>query len=310
MKLVFLDTVTLGNVPNLNAFEKYGDYTSYEQTTPEQTVERCKGMDIVITNKVIFNKEVIEQLPDLKMIALTATGMNNIDLDFATEKGIVVKNAANYSTESVAQTTFSMVLQLVNRINYYDNYVKSGKYSRQSVFTHIAEGFWQLKGKNYGIIGLGNIGRRVAKIAEAFECNISYYSTSGKNSTSDYTRLELDELLRTSDIVSIHSPLNQNTRSLIGYNEICKMKSSAIIVNAGRGGIVVEKELAKALNENVIAGAATDVFEVEPTDQNNPLLNIKDPDKIILTPHIAWASIEARTLLVEISCKNIENFIV
>jgi lactate dehydrogenase-like 2-hydroxyacid dehydrogenase len=309
MKIVFLDAITVGNVQNLHLFDELGDYTQYQRTKPDQTIERCENAEIIITNKVVFNREILDQLPQIKMIAVTATGLNNVDLEYAAEKGIVVKNVADYSTESVAQSTFAMILSMVNRVQYYDQYVKSGEYAKQPVFTHIADGFWELKGKRFGIIGMGNIGRRVAAIAQVFGCEVVYFSTSGKNNQQPYKQLKLSELIESSNIVSIHAPLNKNTKDLIAANELREMKKDAILVNAGRGGIVNEKALSEAIDHDEIAGACLDVFSVEPMEADNPLNNILKKEKVIFAPHTAWASIEARTLLVEKTCKNIRDFI-
>ncbi len=309
MKIIFLDTKTMGDIPNLKTVEDFGSLTLYEQSLPEQVTERIKGHDIVITNKVKLDKKIIAASPDLKLICIAATGTNNVDLDFAREKGIPVKNARDYSTHSVAEVTFTLILSLLTQIHYYDEFVKSGKYSRHDIFTHIGRPFWQLFGKQLGIIGLGNIGSHTARIAEGFGMKVTYYSSSGKKRHPSYPLMELDELLRTSDIVSIHSPLNEKTRNLLGYEQLQKMKPTALLINTGRGGIVKEKDLVKALNENLIRGAALDVFEQEPMSPDNPLLEVRDKDKMILTPHIAWASLEARTHLMEIVYQNIKSFV-
>ncbi|MDP4186834.1 MAG: D-2-hydroxyacid dehydrogenase [Bacteroidota bacterium] len=308
MNIVFLDTLTLGNVPNLHILKRFGEIDFYETTSASEVVDRCRGKEIVITNKVIFDKARLSLLPELKLICLTATGMNNVDLDYARERNIVVKNVAGYSTESVAQTTFAMLLYLLNHLRFYDDYVRSGEFSKSSIFTHIGEGFWQLKGKQFGIIGLGTIGKRVALIAQSFGCKVVYYSTSGKNNNSSYQRLSLEELLKTSEVVSIHAPLNKNTLGLLSYDYLKLMKPSAILINVGRGGIVNENDLAKALDAEIIAGAALDVLHQEPVAAENPLLKIKNKDKLLITPHIAWASVEARTLLVEKVAENIRIF--
>lgn len=309
MKIVFLDTKTMGEVPNLASLKKFGTVTFYQTTTPDETLARVQNQDIVITNKVELGKAILEKCTSLKLVCVAATGMNNIDLATAREKGIVVKNVADYSTNSVAQLTFALLFQLINQISYFDNYVKSGAYAQSDIFTHLEPAFREISGKQMGIIGLGNIGRQVAHIAMAFGARVVYFSASGKNHNPDYERLELKEFLETSDIVSIHAPLNEYTRNLIRYSRLQQMKRSALLVNVGRGGIVPEADLARALNENLIAGAAVDVFEVEPINADNPLLQIREPGKLVLTPHIAWASIEARTLLLEKVCQNIQQFL-
>ncbi len=309
LNIVFLDALTLGNVEAIEKIEKLGKFTSYETTLPEQRIERIKGNNVVITNKVVIDREVIEACPEIELICISATGINNIDLECAAEKGIPVKNVAGYSTDSVAQTTFSMLLYLLNQLRYFDDYVKSGEYCNSPVFTNHGREFWELKDKHFGIIGLGTIGKKVAQIAEAFGANISYYSTSGKNTSAPYPRLSLEELLKTSDIISIHCPLNEQTENLIGYTELQKMKPTSVLLNVGRGKIVNEVELAKALNENLIAAAGLDVLEFEPIKNDNPLLHLNCPDKLLITPHIAWVSKEARTTLVNGIFENIVTWI-
>ena len=224
MKIAFLDTKTMGDVPNLNIFKEFGEVKFYPLTSPADTLDRLKSIDIAITCKVVIDKPLMQLLPHLKLICVAATGTNNIDLSHAKENGIVVKNVSGYSTNSVAQATFSLILALLNHNSYFDNYVKSGEYAMNDMFTHIDKTVSELYGKQFGIIGLGNIGKRVAEIANAFGCKICYYSTSGKNKNNKYDRVELDHLLKISDIVSIHCPLNESTRNLISYEKLKLMK--------------------------------------------------------------------------------------
>jgi len=308
MNIVFLDKRTVGDVANLNLLYKLGDLTVYDTTLPEQVIERAEGKEIIITNKVRINREILDSLPGLKLVCVAATGMNNIDTDYARKKGVVVKNVVAYSTDSVAQVTFAMLLFLLNRIDYYDTYVKSGSYAKSDLFTHHGPVFWELAGKRMGILGLGNIGRRVARIAEGFGMEVVFYSTTGRNNNIHYKRFDLKTLLKTSDVVSIHAPLNEDTRDLITYDKLKLMRSCAIILNAGRGGIINEADLARALNDNIIAAAGIDVFTDEPVKPDNPLLKVIDREKIIFTPHIAWASREARERLIEKIAGNIESF--
>lgn len=310
MHIVFLDTKTVGETDNLNELNELGDVTFYPMTTSEQTAERIKKADIIITNKVVLDGPLIRSATQLKLICIAATGMNNVDLEAAENLGISVMNVSGYAANSVAQTTFAMILQLLQGIPFYDHYVKSGEYSKSDIFTNLDRPFWELNGKRFGIIGMGIIGRKVATVAEAFGCEVVYFSTSGKNSGQPYPQLSLRELLKTSDIVSIHAPLNQNTEKLIGYAEISAMKDHALLINTGRGGIVVESELAKALDENLIAGAALDVFEKEPIPSDTPLLKVKQSEKLILIPHIAWASKEARRELINGVIRNIKSLTV
>ena len=309
MKLVFLDTKTIGTIPNQQLLDQFGEVSYYSTTQHDQTWERIRHADVIITNKVVINQEMIERAENLKLICVAATGTNNIDKTAALKAGIPVKNVSDYSTNSVAQGTFALLLQLMNKVSYFDLYVKQGHYSNSDIFTHFGRPIWELTGKRFGILGLGNIGRQVAKIAIAFGTEVVYYSASGKNTQQPYQRLELDEFLRTADIISIHAPLNELTQNLINYDRIKLMKKSAILLNAGRGGIINEADLTRALNEDLIAGAGIDVYSKEPILPDNPLLQVKNPEKIVLTPHVTWASIESRTLLMEKVCQNIEEFI-
>jgi glycerate dehydrogenase len=309
MKIVFLDVKTVGDVPNLHLFEQFGEVVYYQTTSPEQTLERINGADIVIINKVVLNEKAIEGASNLKLICVSATGTNNVDKAAAFKRGIPVKNVSDYSSASVAQGTYALLLQLLNNIPYFDAYVKSGAYAQSDIFTHLEKSFWELNGKRFGIIGLGNIGRKVAKIAEAFGAEVVYYSASGQSYLQPYERLNLEDLLGTSDVISIHAPLNEYTFNLITYDRLLKMKRSAILINAGRGGIVNEADLARALDDGVIAGAGVDVFEKEPISLENPLLHIKHKERLATTPHSIWASIESRTALIEKVALNIKQFI-
>jgi glycerate dehydrogenase len=308
-KIVFLDQETIGKVDNMKLLSKLGNLVVFESTEPDQVVERCKGNEIVIVNKVQMTEAIMKQLPELKLICVAATGVNNVDLNYTGNNGIEVKNVAGYSTDSVAQLTFTMLLYLVNKPYYYDSYVKSGAYSRSASFTHHDQPFWELKGKRMGIIGLGTIGRQVARIAESFGMEVIFYSTSGRNNHISYKRFELDDLLKSSDVVSIHAPLNSQTRNLITYDKMKLMRPCAILLNLGRGGIINEKNLARALNENVIGAAGIDVMEQEPINADNPMLKLFDKEKILITPHMAWASKESRELLLEKIARNIEIYL-
>lgn len=306
-KIVVLDAITLGNV-DFDKLREFGEVILYDKTKAEDVEERIKDASIILTNKVVLNKDNLKDAEKLEIICETATGFNNIDVEYAKSKNIAVTNVAGYSTPTVAQHTFATLLHLYDKIGYYDEFVKSGEYSKSGMFTNLDRPFNDIEGKTWGIIGLGNIGKRVAKIAEAFGAKVVYYSTSGKNNNSDYKRVELDELLSESDIISIHSPLNKNTEGLFNYDNLKKMKKTSVLINMGRGPIVVEEDLAKAIDENIISGAALDVFSVEPMPENSPLLKIKNKEKIVMTPHIAWASIEARERLFNDLIENIKAF--
>lgn len=307
--IVFLDAFSLGGA-DLSRITKLGNYTEYQTSTPDDVVDRCKDADIVITNKVPISAEAMDALPHLKLICVAATGMNNIDLPAAKERGIIVRNAVGYSTETVAETTIGDAIALLRQVAYYDNYVKSGEYAASPLWINFDRKLYSLSGKNWGIIGLGNIGRRVAHLAEAFDCSVAYYSTSGVSREERYEQKSLDELLRWADILSIHCPLSEKTRGLIGKDELQKMKPSAILINVARGGIVDESALADALNNNVIAGAGIDTYSIEPMKADNPLLKLKDPYKLIASPHNAWAATEAIDRLVDCIADNIKNWFI
>ena len=307
MKLVILDRATLGFDVDVSIFEKFGEVISYDVTKENETLERVKDADIVITNKVVINKEHMDN-SKMKLVCITATGTNNVDLVYAKEKNIAVKNVAGYSTPSVVQVAFSMIFHFVTRLDYYKKYVDEGNWQKSEIFTHIDMPIFELANKRVGIIGLGEIGRDFAKKAKAFDCEVVYYSTSGKNSNDEYKRVELEELLSTCDIISIHAPLNESTKDLLNYENMKNMKDGAILLNLGRGGIINEPDLAKIIDEKEIF-CGIDVVSAEPIKESNQLLNVKNKNRLLLTPHIGWASVEARTRLINLVAKNIEEFI-
>ncbi len=307
MKIVVLDSDTLGNL-DLSELKKYGELTIYPYTEYKDTVERCKNADIVLTNKVVFDKEILDALPNLKLISILATGMNNVDLEYAKHRGVVVKNVSGYSTNSVVQTTFMLALALIGKLYYYQNYTKSGAWSRSPIFTNLERNFFEIAGKKWGIIGLGTIGKKVASVASVFGAEVVYYSTSKNPHSDEFMHLELDELLSSCDIISIHAPLNDNTNNLLDREQLFSLKDGAVLLNLGRGGIVNEVALAEAIDsKNLLVGL--DVTAKEPIEANNPLLNIEKKENLIITPHIAWASQEARETLLAGTIKNIESFL-
>lgn len=308
MKIVFLDVKTIGEDIDLSGFDALGEVVKYPFSTPEEALERTEDADVIVLNKVEINEKSIGNAKNLKLVCVTATGTNNLDKEYLAEKGIEWRNVAGYSTESVAQHTFALLFYLLEKMRYYDDYVKSEKYIGDTTFTHFANVFHEISGKTWGIVGLGNIGRRVAEIAKLFGCSVIYYSTSGKNNNADYERVSFDEILAQSDILSVHAPLDENTKGLFDKEAFAKMKPSSIFINVGRGPIVVEQDLADALKDGQIAAAGLDVLAVEPMAETNPLRQIKDSEKLIITPHIAWASIEARTRLMDIICNQIKTY--
>ena len=304
MKMVFLDAATMGDV-SFAPLERLGSLLCYDSSTPEEALERVSDCDVLIVNKVRVTPELIDAAHDLKLICETATGVNNIDIEYAAKKGIPVRNVAGYSTPTVAQATFMHILSLVGSAPYFDDAVKSGRYSASGMFTDVSVNWWELAGKTIGIIGMGNIGRKVAQIAEAFGRSVCYFSTSGTSHCKDYPSLPLEQLLAQADIVSVHAPLNERTDALIGEKELAMMKPSAYIVNMGRGGIVVEEALVKAVDEGVIAGAALDVYSVEPLPEDRCYLKARHPERFRFAPHVAWASEEARARLLGMVAENI-----
>lgn len=309
MKLVFLDTKTIGEDIDLSAYDALGEVVKYGFSTLEEIPERVKDADVLIVNKIAINEQTIGNAKNLKLVCVTATGTNNLDKEYLEKRGIAWRNVAGYSTESVTQHTFALLFYLLEKIRYYDDYVKDEKYINDTVFTHFAEHFNEVNGKTWGIIGLGTIGRRVADIAKAFGVRVIYYSASGSPAQEGYEQVDFETLLTTSDIVSVHAPLNEYTKDLMDREAFAKMKKTAIFLNLGRGPIVVEQDLYEALETGEIAAAGLDVLCEEPMSETNPLAKIKDSKKLIITPHIAWASVEARNRLMQIIAEQIREFL-
>lgn len=311
MKILILDGATFGEDIDISKFNELGEVIVYAESTKQQVLERLKDVnpDAVIVNKIVMGKEEMYTASNLKIILEAATGYNNIDIECANALNIRVANVAGYSTMSVVQHTFAHLFYLYEKMRYYDDYVKSGDYSNSTIFTNFGNVFNELAGKTWGIVGLGNIGRRVADVAKAFGCKVVYYSASGNTYDTEYEKVELDDLLKNSDIISIHAPLNKYTENLMNYENFKKMKNTAYLINMGRGPIVNEADLAKAINEGEIAGAGLDVLTKEPMSSDNPLLTIKDSNKLVITPHNAWATYEARVRLLDEIYNNLKSFI-
>lgn len=299
MKIVFLDAKTIGDDIDLSGYDRLGEVVKYGFSTTEEARERTRDADVIVLNKVEINEASIGEADHLKLVCVTATGTNNLDKEYLEQRGIAWRNVAGYSTETVAQHTFALLFYLLEKLRYYDDYVKSGRYVEDTTFTHFSNVFHELSGKTWGIIGLGSIGRRVADLAKLFGCRVIYYSTSGKNNSPGYERVDFDTLLRSADIVSVHAPLTEDTQGLMDGEAFSKMRRSAIFLNLGRGPIVVEEDLARALEREEIAAAGLDVLCAEPMRADNPLRRLKDSERLIITPHIAWASVEARTRLMK-----------
>ena len=307
MKIVILDALTYGDT-SLEGFNALGEVTAYATTSVDETAERVRDAEVIVTNKVVINDAIMASASNLKLICVAATGMNNIDHDAAARRGIVVKNVAGYSTDAVVQHTFSMLFYLMGHSRYYDEYVKNGEWQHEAVFAHIGPSFSELRGKTWGIIGLGEIGRSVAKIAQAFGANVCYYSTSGKNENAEYEKTTLSRLIENSDVISIHAPLNPSTENLISHSELLQMKDGAVLLNLGRGGIVDEDALSVIIDVKPIF-VGLDVLAKEPMKTPHPLLAVKHPERLYITPHIAWTSREARARLIASTIENIKTFV-
>lgn len=309
MKIVILDAETMGADMEFSSIERLGECTIYHTTAKEEIAVRIKDADVVITNKCFLNRDVLSSAQNLKLICVFAVGFNNIDTEYCKEKNIRVRNVPGYCTESVCQHTFALLFALIENIRYYDDFVKNGSYSRSGVANHIGKPFFEISGKKWGIIGMGAIGRAVADCATAFGAQVSYSSISGVVREEKYENIPLETLLRESDIITVHAPLNEKTTGLIGKKELEMMKKSSFIVNVGRGAIIDEAALADAVDNGIIAGAALDVYSVEPPENDSPIVSVKNSERILYTPHIAWASVEARRRCISMTAENIEAFI-
>lgn len=308
MKIVFLDAESLGSDADYSEFEQLGDVVKYPRTSPEEVPERIADADVIVVNKVPVNEATISDARSLKLICVSATGTNNLDKDYLKHRGIEWRNSAGYSTESVAQHTFAMLFYLMEDLRYYDDYVKNGSYASSSLFTHFGIPFHELGSVTWGILGLGAIGRRVADIAGMFGAKVIYYSASGSPAQEGYRQVDFDTLLAESDILSIHAPLNEYTENIMNADAFRKMKSDAILLNLGRGPIINEADLADALNSGEIRAAGLDVLSVEPMVKNSPLFEVHDKTKLFITPHVAWAAVEARQRLMKIVAGQIKEY--
>lgn len=306
MKIVYLDSATVGETP-MDGIAELGELVCWPESTPEEALERVRDCNVLIVNKVLVTRALLDAAPELRLVCEAATGVNNIDLEACRERNIPVRNVAGYSTDSVVQTTFMHILSLMGNAPYFDNTVKNGTYSKGTLFTDVSRPYIEMKGKRIGIVGMGAIGTGVARVAEAFGMEVVYYSTSGTGHCKEWPSISLGELMRTSDVISIHAPYNERTAGLIGAAELAMMKPSAIIVNMGRGGIVDEAALAEVIDNDLIGGAALDVFTKEPLPGDSPLLRTRHPEKLRFTPHTAWASTEALTRLVNCIAENIRS---
>ncbi len=309
MKIVILERNSVGTDVSVDCIGNYGDVTIYRNTTAEDVAEKVKEADIIIANKAPLNAETLKDAANVKLICEFATGFDNVDLNYCRERGIKVANVVNYSTDAVAQHTFALCFYVLEKLRHYDEYVKSGAYAAQDRFSNFDLPFTELAGKTWGIIGMGNIGKKVAEIAKAFGCKVIFHSITGKSSCADYEMVDFDTLLQESDVLSLHCPLSDLSRDLINLDALKKMKETAILINVARGPVVNDADLCTALNAGYIAAAGLDVTSTEPMKDSNPLSKIMDSNRLIITPHMAWASTEARNRVVSETCKNIEAFL-
>ena len=309
MKIVLLDTATMGSDMEFSCIERLGECVKYEHTLSGEVSERIKDADVVVINKVQLGREVLKEAKNLKLICVFAIGYNNVDIEYCRENNIRVRNVPGYCVESVCQHTFALLFMLMENMRYYDDFVKNGSYSKSGVANHLGKPFFEIAGKKWGIIGMGAIGRAVADCAAAFGAEVCYSSISGAARKEKYENVDLTTLLTECDIISIHAPLNEKTMHLIGEKELKIMKRTAFIVNVGRGAVIDEKALAEAIDNGIIGGAALDVFTNEPPEFNSPIMNVKNKERIVYTPHTAWSSVEARERCITRTAENIDAFI-
>ena len=309
MKIVLLDTATMGSDMEFSCIERLGECVKYENTLSGEVSERIKDADVVVINKVQLGREVLKEAKNLKLICVFAIGYNNVDIEYCRENNIRVRNVPGYCVESVCQHTFALLFMLMENMRYYDDFVKNGSYSKSGVANHLGKPFFEIAGKKWGIIGMGAIGRAVADCAAAFGAEVCYCSISGAVRREKYENVDLTTLLTECDIISIHAPLNEKTMHLIGEKELKMMKRTAYIVNVGRGAVIDEKALAEAIDNGIIGGAALDVFTTEPPEATSPIMNVKNKERIVYTPHTAWSSVEARKRCISMTADNIAAFV-
>ena len=305
MKICFLDAGTLGDDLSLDSFSEFGEVITYFSTSPDEVLSRAQGADVLIVNKVKLNRATLGENPTARLICLAATGYDNVDTVFCREKGIGVCNVVGYSTDAVTQLTLSMALSLMTHLPEYDAYVKDGSYTASGVANRLSPVYHEIAGKTWGIAGYGNIGRAVAKVADALGCKVLVYK---RTPVTDYPCVSFETLCRESDILSIHLPLNENTRNLLDQKHIELLKKDAIVINVARGAVTDEAALAEALKEGKIGGLGVDVYTTEPFPKEHPYTAILDCKNLCLTPHMAWGGYETRVRLLEEIKENIRSF--
>lgn len=305
MKITVLDSDALGRDLDLSPLSKVGEVTVYNYSTPEEVEERIADCEVVILNKIKLNETNLPLAKNLKLICIAATGFDNVDVNYCRQHGIAVCNVVGYSTNSVALITVTLALSLVSHLKEYNNYVTSGEYTKSGIPNRLEPAFHELDGLTWGIVGLGNIGKKVAGIASAMGCKV----IANKRSPIDgYDIVSLDEIMEKSDIISVHTPLNESTKGLISKDKIAKMKKNAILVNVARGAVCDEKALAEAVKEDRIGGIGVDVYSTEPFSADHPFYEIMDHPHVMLTPHNAWGAYEARERLLADIVSNIIAF--
>lgn len=307
MKITHLDTFTLTmDGLKLDALEALGDFTTFNNTSPDKVIKRALDSEILITNKVVIDKQIIDKLPNLKYICVSATGYNVVDVAYAAEKGIPVSNVSGYSTDGVVQSVFAHLLNVLINIPYYDEEVMDGRWQKTGQFCFYDHPIRELSGKTIGIYGFGTIGKKVGQVAAAFGMKVLAVKRNEPTKTEDWvTYVDFETMCRESDFITLHASMNEDNTGIINKYALANMKSSCILVNTGRGGLIVEKDLAEALDNDIILYACLDVLGKEPPQDDNPLFKAKN---CIITPHIAWASIESRKRLIDGVVKNIQSF--
>lgn len=308
MKIMVLEADSVGKDMSWESFKEFGEVLLFDSLPQEQVKETIKDADIIVPNKLCIDESVLAG-SNVKMVCEAATGYNNIDIVYCEKVGIRVTNVSGYSTKSVAQHTIALLLSVYEKLAYYNDYVKNGAYTASGKFGHIDTYFHEIAGKTWGIVGLGAIGRETAKLAEAFGAKVIYYSASGNTYDVPYEAVDFDTLLKRSDIVTIHCPLNDQTNGLFDEKAFAKMKKTAVLVNVARGAVVSDQALADALMQNEIAAAGLDVYGKEPISADNPLLKITDNNRLLMTPHMAWGTVEARERLMKDLELNIQSFL-
>lgn len=306
LKIVFLDAGTLGTDIDLSMFEKYGTLTVYQSTSQEEFAKNVGDSDVVIINKLKVGRNNLPECQNVKLVCVTATGYDNIDTEYCLDNGIAVCNVVGYSTQNVAQLTLAMALSLICHLSEYNRSVADGTYSRGKSANILTPVYHEIYGKTWGIVGYGNIGKQVGKVAEALGCKVIVYK---RTPTDDAECVDIDTLCKESDIISVHTPLNDGTRGLISRERIAMMKNDAILINVARGAVADEEALADAILEDRLGGLGVDVYSKEPFPETHPFSKIAGRDNVILTPHMAWGSYEARVRCCEEICLNIEAYL-